>query len=270
LGNVRNWLYLLVAALPALAILSPGAGQLASAQEQPATLTIAPAPGAIAAGSRATFTVDVSGAQRLFGADIELTFRPGAITVTDADPAKDGVQVRIGPFLDPGFVVYNNVDNTAGKIRVTFTQVAPKAAASGAGGLLSFDVTATGGGDPGLRISAALLARDDGVALPVLLPSGSTPAAPQGSPVPNPTIIPTVAGATGQALTPTTAAAASAAPGTTTAAANSTGAGAAGDTPGDGDSGNRNVLVLTAGALIGLAVIVAAGFTLKRRNGAKQ
>ena len=57
MGNVRNWLYLLVAALPALAILSPGAGQLASAQEQPATLTIAPAPGAIAAGSRATFTL---------------------------------------------------------------------------------------------------------------------------------------------------------------------------------------------------------------------
>lgn len=166
-----------------------------SAQETPASLSFAPAPGPLTPGTQATFVLGVGGAQRLFGADIEVTFDPTAAAVVDADPAKEGVQVQIGPFLDPGFVVYNVADNAAGKLRVTFTQVAPKAPASGAGGLISFDLKATGGGDPKLRVSAALLARDDGTSQPVAIAAtGATPVAPQGSPVANPTQIRTPAG----------------------------------------------------------------------------
>jgi len=170
--------------------MTPGASPT-RAQQSAAELSLAPTPAPLATGQRATYTVVIKGAERLFGADLELSFDPGAAAIVDADPAKDGVQARIGPLLDPGFVVYNVADNRAGKLRVTFTQVAPKAAVSGDGGIVSFDVEATGGGDPKLRISAALLARDDGLAQPVIIAaSGATPVAPQGSPIPNPTPMP--------------------------------------------------------------------------------
>ena len=109
-----------------------------------------------------TDTADINATTQQIGADIEISFDPKAVAIVDADPAKEGVQVRIGPFLDPGFVVYNVADNAAGKLRVTFTQVAPRPAANGNGGILSFDLKATGGGAPALKVSAALLARNDG------------------------------------------------------------------------------------------------------------
>ncbi|MBK9610645.1 cohesin domain-containing protein [Candidatus Amarobacter glycogenicus] len=168
-----------------------GLGAVSAQQDVPATLAFSPVPAPIEAGQQATYVLGIANATRLFGADIEISFDPKAVAIVDADPAKEGVQVRIGPFLDPGFVVYNVADNAAGKLRVTFTQVAPRPAANGNGGILSFDLKATGGGDPALKVSAALLARNDGSPQPVSLPStGVTPAAPQGSPVPNPTQIP--------------------------------------------------------------------------------
>jgi hypothetical protein len=171
-----------------------GSAKLSLAQEAPATLSFAPPPATLPSGQQATYVLGIAGAQRLFGADIEVSFDPAVASVVDADPAREGVQVTILPFLDPGFVVFNVADNAAGKVRVTYTQVAPKAAANGNGSLISIDLKATGGGDPKLRVSAALLAREDGLPQPVTLPStGVTPVAPSASPAPNPTEIPTPA-----------------------------------------------------------------------------
>ena len=115
-------------------------------QEDTATLAFSPQPpSSIAAGQHATYVLGIANATRLFGADIEISFDPKAVAITDADPAKDGVQVVPGSFLDPGFVVYNLADNTTGKLRVTFTQVAPTSPATGSGALLSFELTAVGG-----------------------------------------------------------------------------------------------------------------------------
>ncbi|MGE3075191.1 MAG: hypothetical protein AB7N24_15660 [Dehalococcoidia bacterium] len=167
-------------------------GSTAKGQDGTATLAFSPPPGAIGAGQHATYVLGIANATRLFGADIEISFDPKAVAIVDADPAKDGVQVKLGPFLDPGFVVYNLADNTTGKLRVTFTQVAPTAPATGSGALLSFEINAVAGGDPGLKVAAALLARDDGTEQPVTIPvsGGEKPAQPQGSPAPNPTQIP--------------------------------------------------------------------------------
>lgn len=243
-----------------------GLGAVSAQQDVPATLAFSPVPAPIEAGQQATYVLGIANATRLFGADIEISFDPKAVAIVDADPAKEGVQVRIGPFLDPGFVVYNVADNAAGKLRVTFTQVAPRPAANGNGGILSFDLKATGGGAPALKVSAALLARNDGSPQPVSLPStGVTPAAPQGSPVPNPTQIPG----------PTTAAATAVPAGTTavsqvgTAAATTThGEVISSAPPPDGDSSNWTVAGVVGGAFVLLIAAAVLGRKYLKHIGA--
>jgi cell division septation protein DedD len=167
-------------------------------------------------------------------------------------------------------VVYNVADNAAGKLRVTFTQVAPKAPADGNGGLISFDLKATGGGDPKLKVSAALLARNDGSPQPVTVPSsGGTPVQPQGSPVANPTQIPGGSGnsasASSQASTTTPLAQQG-----TTPAANATPGGVITSAPAhanDGDAMNWTPAWIAAGVAALVAAAVAVGWRYKQRNG---
>ena len=256
-----QWAVSVFAGVVVAVVVATDAGNARQAGQ--ATLAFAPEPAAVPAAQQATYVLGVAGAERLFGADIEITFDPKTVEVVDADPAKEGVQVQIGPFLDPGFVVYNVADNTTGKLRVAFTQVAPKAPASGAGALLTIDLRATGGGNPGLRVSAALLARDDGTSQPVTIPAlgAATPAAPQGSPVANPTQLPTetpAATATAIAAETTTV---RELPGTTPATIRPADSTQADETEDD----STNWLPI---ALVALAVLVVGGaaFGLSRRK----
>lgn len=232
---------------------------LSRAQETSATLAFAPSPAALPAGQQATYVLGIAGAQRLFGADLEVSFDPAVVSIVDADPAKDGIQVTILPFLDPGFVVFNVADNSVGRIRVTYTQVAPKLAANGNGGLISIDLKATAGGDPKLRVSAALLAREDGSPQPVTLPStGTTPVVPSSSPAPNPTEIPTPT-RTATSLAGGTAAA------TVTPAIIPP---SPGPEPGDDSSTNWTLpLVLGGVAVVAIAAAVVVGRRYLKRNG---
>lgn len=238
------------------------------AQETPATLSFSPPPESIRPGEQAAYVLGIAGAKSLFGADIEVSYDPAAVAIVDADPAKEGVQVRIGPFLDAGFVVYNVADNAAGKLRVTFTQVAPKAPADGNGGLISFDLKATGGGDPKLKVTAALLARNDGSPQPVTLPStGATPVQPQGSPAANPTEIPTASGNSPSSQAGTTTPLAQQG---TTVAVKATPGEAITSAPApdnDGDSTNWTPAWIAAGVAAVVVVAAVAGWRYKQRNG---
>lgn len=258
-------LVLAIAAIVAGGWLATSGAGPARAQETPATLAFAPSPAPLPAGGEATYVLGITGAQRLFGADIEIDFDPAAVSVVDADPVKEGTQVNILPFLDAGFVVFNVADNTAGKIRVTYTQVAPKAAANGDGGLISLQLKAKAGGDPKLRVSAALLARQDGSPQPVTLgASGATPAPPSASLAPNPTVIPTAA---------TTAAAPSVASGATTASAAGTAAIAPsgpGPAPADDSSTNWTLPLVLGGVAVAAIAAVVVGRRYLNRNGETQ
>ncbi|MBK7327911.1 MAG: hypothetical protein IPI85_02095 [Dehalococcoidia bacterium] len=59
----------------------------------------------IDAGQQATYVLGIANATRPVRRRHRDFFDPKAVAIVDADPAKEGVQVRIGPFLDPGFVV---------------------------------------------------------------------------------------------------------------------------------------------------------------------
>lgn len=253
-------LALLVVAWPA----SPGSPTAVRAEDPAASLTITPSPAPMRDGEQAAYTVAISGAERLFGVDMELTFDPSVAAVLDADPSRDGVQVKILPFVDPGFVVFNVVDNAKGRVRVTYTQVAPKPAATGSGPLISFDLKALKPADPHLRISAALLAREDGLPQPVTLPgNAATPPPPAASPAPNPTEIPAPTASPGTAVRLTPIHTPSGASGSPALA----GAERAPQAE-SGDEGTSWPLVAVGGAgIIAVIAAVAAGRRYLKRNG---
>lgn len=236
-------------------------------QSGEATLAFAPEPGQMGAGETATFALGAAGVSSLYGADIELQFDPAVAEVVDADAAREGVQVGFGQLLEPGFVVYNVADNSTGRARVTYTQVAPKAAANGAGQLLVIELRAKAAGDPRLRVTAALLARQDGSAQPVTVPAASqaTPPAPQGSPVPNPTQLPTeTPTAVGATASTTPVSAETRPPGSTTPRA--IGPAAAQDNE-DGDGLPATLIVVAALALAAAGGGAFALFRKTSRNG---
>lgn len=265
-GRLRGRRVIIFFAALTLAALAVAPGRApARAQEAPATLSFAPIPSPLAAGEQATYVLGIAGAQRLFGADIEITFDPAVVSVVDADPAKEGVQATILPFLDPGFVVFNVADNAAGKVRLTYTQVAPKPAANGNGGLISLQLKATGGGDPKLRVSAALLAREDGSPQPVTLPStGATPVAPSRSPAPNPTEIPAPTRAAGATAAATAAVSGTAGATNTVLVIVPSGPGA---TPDDDSSTNWTLPLVLGGVVVAAVAAVVVGRRYLKRNG---
>ncbi len=80
--------------------------------------------------------VEVVDIQELFGMEIEMTFDPAVLEVQDADPELAGVQISLGDFLDPGFVIVNQVDNETGVLRLAMTQLYPSTPKSGTGNLI--------------------------------------------------------------------------------------------------------------------------------------
>jgi len=159
------------------------------AQVSPATLAFVPGPERLKAGDQATFVLEVTDASRLNGIDIEITFDPTVVVLEDADPAREGLQATILPFVDPGFVVFNVGDNEKGRLRITYAQIG-RSGVDGDGALVALRLRALSNGDPALAVSAALLARDDGSSQPIRLPStGVALGVPSGSPAPNPTEI---------------------------------------------------------------------------------
>ena len=75
----------------------------------------------------------------LNGVDVRLTFNPVLFAALDADAVKAGVQITIGPLLSPDFVAFNVADNTAGTVKLVFTQLSFNPPVTGSGTLAHID-----------------------------------------------------------------------------------------------------------------------------------
>jgi hypothetical protein len=146
---------LLVVVLPPLST--------ARACEESAVLRVAPERVVLEKNQTRTIAIRVEDVSDLYGADIIVTFDPRVVRVIDADPAKAGVQVQQGPFLDPGFTVYNFADNEAGMVRFTMTQLNPSPAKSGNGVLFYIKLRAINPGRSAIKITKDDMATRDGV-----------------------------------------------------------------------------------------------------------
>lgn len=197
-----------VAFCACLLILCP----LANAQGQSAAsvqVRIAPPSLQVPEGGTVDVAVEVREVEALYGADVAFTFDPDVVEVVDADSSQDGVQVALGLFLDPGFVLRNLADNVQGKVHFAMTQLNPSEAKSGSGVLIVVKLRGKrAGASTLLTMVSAQLASRNGVSIPTTTADGrvevvavgttgatNTPIPSQGAgtPLPTSTVRPTEA-----------------------------------------------------------------------------
>jgi len=156
----RNHRALALALTLALAL----SGLLASgvAGQPQATLKLVPSTTKIDHGQTVAVVLRVEGVHNLYGAQADLHFDPSQLTVQDADPAAEGIQSALGSFLSPDFVVFNEVDNKAGTLRLAFTQMAPHPPVEGNGDLATVTFEGIGSGEATLTWENVILADVNG------------------------------------------------------------------------------------------------------------
>lgn len=155
---------------------------------------LAPAEIVVAAGQTVDAAIEVVAAPDLYGIDVSLTFDPNVVEVVDADPSTEGVQVALGTFLDPGFVIRNAADNTAGTVRFAMTQLSPSEPKSGSGVVVVVKLRGKQAGVTSpLTIVKAGAAQRTGESIPTLPSSGQVRVVAVAGQAPTATSIPTQA-----------------------------------------------------------------------------
>lgn len=116
--------------------------------------------------------IRIENVTRLYGAEVHLTFDPNYLEIQDADPDKPGVQLQIGTFPAPDFVVQNQVENVQGTIDYAVTQLAPREPVDGGGVLATIAVKTKGEGTARLAFTSVKLANPDGQQIPAEILDG--------------------------------------------------------------------------------------------------
>lgn len=198
--RAKKRLFVLLTCLASLLVLSPVVAQ----ETTPVELHISPAAAQVGVAQTVDLGIEVVEVEGLYGFDVRLSFDPLIAEVVDADPNTAGVQVALGTFLDPGFVVRNAVDNSAGTVEFAMTQLNPSEPKSGTGMLLVLKLAGKQAGtSTAINLDTALLANRDAIEIPTTLISGqldvavatseqatSTPIPTQGAGTPLPTLGP--------------------------------------------------------------------------------
>lgn len=156
----------------------------ASAQE---TAYVRVASTEIGQGLTGTVSVAVEGVRDLYGADIQVRFDPTLLRAEDANPSKPEIQLRVGTFLSPDFVIRDSIDNASGSVHYAVTQLNPSPARDGDGILFTIEFRALGGtGSTDITVTSASLATRGGERIPhevdpgrvTLVPAAGAPATP--------------------------------------------------------------------------------------------
>lgn len=131
-----------VAAIVILALLIalPRSGATAlGAEAQLPLVHLSPALLVVPIGATSCTDLRVEDVEDLFGVETTVRFDPGRLAVADAAPGMPGVQVEIGPFLQPtnpsNWYVINAADNAGGTVRLAIALIAPETGRSGSGTL---------------------------------------------------------------------------------------------------------------------------------------
>lgn len=120
----------------------------------------------VAPGETVQVPVSIRKVKDLYGVDIMLEFDPALVQVEDADLSTSGIQAALGEFLDPGLLLYNTADNSAGTYHFVMAQYNPSEPKSGEGILLVITFKGITEGVTDLTVSALTLASSEGVEIP--------------------------------------------------------------------------------------------------------
>lgn len=151
------------------------------------------------------FVLEVLDVSNLYGYELNLTFGATRVHIEDADPDKAGINLAIGDFILPDFVVVNTADNSTGKIRLALTQLSPSTAVSGSGELARATIKGVSAGITNFTFTDAVLSDPEGKAIPVQLQNCSLQMTEEGTATPTvtPTATSTVAATSTSTSTPT-------------------------------------------------------------------
>ncbi|MEM7536248.1 MAG: SdrD B-like domain-containing protein, partial [Chloroflexota bacterium] len=128
-----------------------------------AQLTLSPTQAEISVLGEATeVDIAVEDVSNLYGFSIELSFDPARVQVKDINPIENGVQIRVGEFLDVlnQQVLVNRVDNDAGTIELAVTQTHPATAKAGSGVLGTIEFEGVANGQSNIQFSSIQLVDD--------------------------------------------------------------------------------------------------------------
>ena len=110
--------------------------------------------------------VEIENVEELYAIDFQMTFDPAILSAEDADPSMPGIQIAQAEFLDPGMVLFNEVNNTEGTIKFVTSQINPSEAKSGSGILFVIYFKGIKEGTSNLTITNLQLATREGNEIP--------------------------------------------------------------------------------------------------------
>lgn len=143
-------------------------GRYVSAQQTP-VLRCRAEQASVKVDDTVTFYVEVVDVANLYGYELVLNFNSNRIAFEDGDPKKSGVNLQMGDFLSPDFVVLNSVDAAAGKANLAVTQLSPSQPVTGTGALAQATLRGLTQGSVDFAFSDVVLSDPAGVAIPVTL-----------------------------------------------------------------------------------------------------
>jgi len=156
------------------------------------SLRVVPTEAEVVVNQITDVAVEVVGVQNLYAVDISMAFDPQVVEVVDADATTAGIQVALGAFLDPGFVIRNAADNGQGTLRFAMTQVNPSTPKSGSGAVLVIRLRGKrAGATSPINLIEATLAQGDTTKITPELRSGQIRVLAVASGNPTPTPLPT-------------------------------------------------------------------------------
>jgi hypothetical protein len=185
----------LVGCLTVLGILLVGVGSAGAAQDTGALVRPDPSVLEMSEGQVVILDVVVENAKDVYGIDVRARYDPAIVEVVDADPDKEGVQIKSGAFPKPDFLVRNAADNRVGTLQYVTTQLNPTLPANGSGIVFSTQFRGKAPGETALTIDSVQMADRLGRALEVSATGGkirvvqgkssmSSPTATQPAPEP--------------------------------------------------------------------------------------
>jgi hypothetical protein len=184
------------------------------AQTGAVVIRVTPAQLQLAVGHTADVAVEIVNTPPIYGVEFRLLFDPNVVEVVDLEPNLYGNQIALGTFLDPGFVMFNRVNNISGEVYFAMTQLNPSQPKSGSGNLAVIRLRGKqSSASIPLTLEIAKVAQRDGTILTTSPQSGAvviqslssgptnTPIPSQGAGTPMPTLTPTIP-STSQATVP--------------------------------------------------------------------
>lgn len=185
----RSWLQGVTAAVVlifAMASLFVISDKSVSAQ-QPTTLRCRFEQQTVAVEDNVTLFVELLDVADFYGYELTLKFNGARIQFEDADAGRAGINLQIGDFLSPDFVVLNEVNNSAGQARLALTQLSPSEAVSGTGELARATLTGVASGLVSFSFADVVLSDPAGVSIPVTTQGCSVEVTPgEGTATPPP------------------------------------------------------------------------------------